>query len=241
MISTKKSLGRMIVLTAAFSIGSWMAFGSAATAAVITNGFTFAAASSSLNQTTGTHFHSSTAGDYGNPAGKAEVGRFGSEEVRGLSEYDLTGLSNSPTAFVSFEVFNAGGLFGGTNDFPFTGSITVFAYNGNNTEDESDYQAASIGTVGSFSTSGLVVGNTLSFDITTIFNNLIDASADSLGIRLAAIPLPSDGAWTFDGFRLTSENLTTPPPTAVPAPPILALALLCAGLVGFGMVRRRRF
>lgn len=211
MISTKKNLGRIIVLTAAFSIGYWMAFGSTATAAVITNGFTFAVASSSLNQSTGTHFHSSTAGDYGNPAGKAEVGRFGSEEVRGLSEYDLTGLSNSPTAFVSFEVFQAGGLFAGTNDFPFTGSITVFAYDGNNAEDESDYQAASIG-----------------------------ASADSLGIRLAAIPLPTGGAWTFDGFRLTSENLTTPP-SAVPAPPILALALLCAGLVGFGMMRRRRF
>lgn len=240
MISTKKNLGRIIVLTAAFSIGSWMVFGSTATAAVITNGFTFAVASDGSDNTTGTHFHSSTAGDYGNPAGKAEVGRYSIEEVRGLSEYDLASLSTSPAAFVSFEVYKAGGLFAGTNDFPFDGSITVFAYDGNNAEDESDYQAASIGTVGSFSTSGLVVGNTLSFDITTIFNNLIGASADSLGIRLAATPLPTGGAWTFDGFRLTSENLTTPP-SAVPAPPILALALLCAGLVGFGMMRRRRF
>jgi hypothetical protein len=73
----------------------------------------------------GTHYHSNTGGSFGNPAGKAEVGRFLSEAVRGLSEYNLTGLGTVLDAFVSFKVFKAGGLFNGTNDFPFNGPIQI--------------------------------------------------------------------------------------------------------------------
>lgn len=82
-----------------------------ASAALITNGFTFAVASAGSNTFAGTHFHNNTGGAFGNPAGKAEVGRFISEEVRGLSEYNLTGLGTSGTAFVTFNVFKLGGLF----------------------------------------------------------------------------------------------------------------------------------
>ena len=56
-------------------------------AATITEGFTFSVADKYIGPAgVGTHFHSSTGGEFGNPAGKAEVGSFFEEEVRGLSE-----------------------------------------------------------------------------------------------------------------------------------------------------------
>lgn len=208
-------------------------FTHAASASLITNGFTFAVASSSNDTSIGNHFHSSTGGAFGNPSGKAEVGRFGSEEVRGLSEYNLTGLSNSATAFVTFDVFNDGGLFTGTNDFPFDGTITVEAYSGNNTEDISDYQASTVASIGSFSTTSLGIGDILSFDITSVFNDAIDNSLTSLGMRLRADPLNTNGgAWTFDTFRLTTDNQST----SVPEP--ATIALIAFGLLIIARARR---
>lgn len=223
-----------LMLAAAFLLAP-MVVTSSAQAQLITNGFTFSVASGA-DRNVGTHFHSSTGGDFGNPAGKAEVGAFATEEVRGLSEYDLATLANSPTAFVTFEVFKAGGLFDGTNDFPFTGNINVFAYQANNNEDISDYEIATLGSVGSFSTAGLLVGNTLSFDIAAIFNNAIDNGWSSLGMRLQVEDWndTQGGAWTFDNFRLTTDNLTT----AVPEPSTYAMLLV--GLVGIGLAARRR-
>lgn len=211
-----------------------LASAGAAQAATITDGFTFAVASSSGDTSVGTHFHSNTGGAFGNPAGKAEVGRYGSEGVRGLSEYNLTGLSTASSAFVTFNVFKAGGLFAGTNDFPFTGTIKVDGYAGNNTEDISDYEAASIGAVGSFGTAGLVVGGVLSFDITSLFNAALANGDISLGIRLIADPLNDRGAWTFDTFRLTTDNQTS----VVPVP--AGLPLMLTGLVALGLRSFRR-
>lgn len=110
---------------------------SVAVAITITDGFTFTVASGA-DTSFGTHFHSNTGGSFGNPSGKAEIGRFANEEARGLSEYDLAGLGNAPSAFATFNVFNDGGLFAGTNDFPFDGTIVVESYSGNNTEDLTD-------------------------------------------------------------------------------------------------------
>lgn len=207
----------------------------AAQAGTITNGFTFTVASAGGGGVTGTHYHSSTGGDFGNPAGKAEVGTYVTENVRGLSEYDLTGLSAAAPAFVTFEVYKAGGLFTGTNDTPFVGTISIDAYHGNNLEDISDFQIASAGAVGSFGTAGLAVGNTLSFDITSIFNSAIGSGWSSLGIRLLTTDASGSHAWTFDTFRLTTDNQTTP---SVPLP--LAVWPGLALLGGVAALRRRR-
>ena len=204
-------------------------------AQVITDGFTYAVAD-------GGHYHSNTGGAFGNPAGKAEVGRYSSEVVYGLSEYSLAGLTNSPNAFVTFDVFKAGGLFSGVNDSPFTGTISIFAYQGNNAENLEDFSAPSVGTVGSFfvSPGTADVGDIFSFDITPIFNDAITNGWSSLGIRLQQDPqLPASQAWTFDSFRLTSENLTTNP-GAVPEPATWALMIAGFGFIGGAMRRQRR-
>ena len=215
----------------------FFAISSTAYAVTITEGFTFAVASDPSDRTVGTHFHSNTGGAFGNPAGKAEVGDFFGEEVRGLSEYSLAGLTNSATAFVTFNVFDLAGLFANQNDFPFDGDIDVVTYAGNNLEDISDFQAP-IGTVlGTFNTAGLSVGDVLSFDITSAFNMAIDAAEMSLGVRLqiAAGVDPLGGAVTFDTFRLTTDDQTSviPVPAAVW---LFGTALI--GLIGFGKRRK---
>lgn len=211
-------------------------------AALITSGFTYSVASACGggvgSVSTGDHFHSNTGGSFGNPAGLAEVGEFSGsdcEEVRGLSEYNLAGLS-SGSAFVTFEVYQAGGLFPGSNDFPFDGTIEVKAYEGNNVEDISDFQALSLGTVGDFATSSLVVGNTLSFDISSIFNSAIADGFSSLGMRLEAVTDPNGGAWVFNDFRLTSTDDSTS--VSVPEPATLGLLGLGLAVIGFKRCKR---
>ena len=224
-------LSRPIPLVVAAMLGLF--FIQSTFAVQITPGFTFSVASAGSSPSTGNHFHSNTGGAFGNPAGKAEVGSFSSETVRGLSEYDLAGLATGP-AFVTFNVFNDGGLFSGTNDFPFDGIINVFSYQGNNTEDIADYQASPATFVGSFATAGLSVGNTVSLDITSQYNAALAAPWNSLGIRLerAGGAPTGTGAWTFDMFRLTSSDEST---SSVPdgGATLMLFGLAMAGLTTF--------
>lgn len=204
-------------------------------AGLITDGFTFSIASG-LDQLSGNHFHSSTGGDYGNASGKAEIGNFNSEEVRGLSEYDLNGQLAALSAFVTFDAFSYG-LFDGTNDFPFNGTIDVISYQGNNQENISDYQAAASTIIGSFSTVGINAGDIFSFDILTAFNMAIANNWSSLGIRLQTedTGVNTGGAWVFDDFRLTTTDDTV---TSVPEPSTLAIFAL--GMIGLASRRFKK-
>ena len=220
--------------TLSIAVGSALALiaGTAAWASTITSGFTYTVADAYIGAPgVGTHFHSNTGGAFGNPAGLAEVGRLGDEEVRGLSEYNLTGLSSALSAFVTFDVYQLGGLFGQTN---YAGPISVVAYGGNNTEDLSDFQAAATQVIGSFSTVGLDETDVISFDITSLFNTAITNNTASLGIRLQMDPLISPNvAIVFHDFRLTTDNQGT-----IPEPGTLALTGLA--LIGLAAAGRRR-
>jgi len=201
--------------------------------ASVTPGLTFTVASQSGLPATGTHYHSNLAGVFGNPPGLAEVGSLqdqalSSESIRGLSEFDLTGLG-AGTATLSFRVYTPAGLFPGQNDFGFVGNIGVLAYAANNAEDIGDYSTATLASIGTFSTAGLLAGSPVSFDATSIYNTQLGLGASSLGFRLQTTPatVTGGGAFTFDSFTLTV--------TPVPEPG--ALGMLAA--VAAWLLRRR--
>lgn len=200
-----------------------------ARATLLADGLTFSVAGDGNGNAIGDHFHSGKPGTYdyegiGVPPYKAEVGWYDVEPIRGLSEFDLSDLSAAPRVYVTFNVFDDGGLFE-NNDDSFFGTILVEAYAANNAQDLSDFSAPAFRTVGSFST-GLDLGDTLAFNITGLFNEAIGRGWRSLGIRLRAGSDTSaySQAWTFDQFQLIA---------AVPAPGALGLA--CLGLLGLLM------
>jgi len=225
----QESLTKSVVLVAA-AFATALA-PSTAFSATITNGFTFSVADG-CGAKVGDHFHSSTGGDFGNPAGKGEVGSYDCEEVRGLSEYNLAGLTSSGPAFVTFEVFNKSGLFG----IPEKGDLTIdiYSYLANNAEDISDFEAPPTGFIGSFNTSGLSIDDTLSFDVDALLDAAIIGGNSSFGIRLQPRDFLSDmPTWTFDDFRLTTDDQSSG--VAVPGP----LPLLGVG-AAFGYSRKLR-
>ena len=170
------------------------------------NGLTFAVADNFDGPLgVGTHFHSNNSdGGISGVRGVAEVGGFfGSEEVRGISEFDIRGLdfAAADAATLTFDVFREDGLFdqGGG---PFL--VDLSAYFGNNREDLSDYQTPA-SPIASFSTDGLTVGSRLSFDVSAELLGALLAEEEALAVRLQQQTTNREGpAFTFDNFRLSS-------------------------------------
>jgi hypothetical protein len=260
-MTRRDGMGGIMKKTTGIAVAAGLALllASTANAAVITtNGLTFTSANDGPDPidgaaTPGAHLHSSNIAPFGlsGQAGKAEVGRKPvsgpDEEARGISEFSLSGLpvlSAGETATLLFNVSNVGGLFLGQNDTPFDGTITISAFQGNNLEDISDFEIAAYGQVGSFAATaaGLLLGATLTFDATALYNTAALGGFAAFGVRLAADPLPGSGGWAFDSFRLvtsTIDPLPPPPPGPVLVPEPFGIALFGTGLLGLLLARRR--
>ena len=214
--------------------------------ASVANGFTDG------DHPSGSHFHSVTDHDAlpaGNPgitlSSVAEVGGFfGDEEVRGISEFPVQATADIATLL--FEVRDMtdvsphaiDGLFGQGS---FTGIVDVFAYEADGVESVSDFQtptspATPILTIDVVS-DGIMAGDTLSVDVTSLYNDLVVASHTALGIRLQmSAANTSAGAISFDNFRLQLSDVTS-----VPEPsPVMLMGLVTVGLGGLRFFRRHR-
>ncbi len=142
---------------------------------------------------TGTHIHDTT---------RVEVGDFrGFEEERGVVEFDLTGYESMDSATLSFGIAFTFGV-----DFP----IDVFAYEGSNGIEVSDYSAPSVGYIGTILSTQLFAGSELHFDISSLLDGAIPSGR--LGIRLQAAGFPGvdDRDPVFDNFRLESNPVPEP-------------------------------
>jgi hypothetical protein len=183
----------------------------------------------------GNHFHDDPP-VFGTPADVVEVGYFdsgrGTEEVRGVAEFDLRSLfsfSSVSLATLSFDVLQQGGLFAQP---PASFNLEVLAFLGNGSENLSDYQIATVGSVGTLDTAALSAGTSISLNVTSLVNSFLTNSDDFIGFRLQAPSNPTGrGAVVFDNFTIDADVQAVPEPCT-----ILGLSLL-AGL-GYGMKRK---
>jgi hypothetical protein len=205
----------------------------------------------------GSHFHSSNLDvlPAGNPSiivpGAAEVGGFfGDEEIRGVSEFELQGAEAADAATLKFDVFDtfaaglspeASGVDGLFNQGGYVGFVDVFPYVADATETISDYQVETLTELPILSFEvgpGLLAGgDTLSVDVTQIYNDLVAGGEAAFGVRLQmASPDPDAGAITFDNFRISLEQSSTP---VVPEPNAGVIMIAGCGML-LGLRRRRQ-
>lgn len=206
-----------------------LACGSAGSASTVVNGLTFSVSGMTIGPyAVGTGILGSGSG------GAATVQSMSpfpySESVKGMSEFSLAGLIATRSGLLEFSAMRAGGLGGQPG---FNGDIRLVAYRGNNAADLGDFGAASVATLATFNTQGLVAGARLRYDITDAVNNAVAWGWSSFGVRLERVEAPGDNrAWTFDGFTMKTD--------AVIAAPLPATALLAVGGIAALPLRRRR-
>lgn len=159
-----------------------------------------------------------------------------SPDLRGMAEFtlqapELISATAARLVFSTLSPFGSGASF----------DIVLQAYVANGSADVIDFQNPQIApNIAIFNTAGLTPGGTLSFDVTSLYNQAI-ANNSNLGFRLLQLNELSDGrvvGHTFDNFMMELDYST---PTAVPEPAsagLLLIGLLSAG--GFYGRRIRR-
>ncbi|MBN9428937.1 MAG: IPTL-CTERM sorting domain-containing protein [Burkholderiales bacterium] len=215
------------VLRGALAVCLFVPFMGTAAAQTTLNGLTHDSAD-------GNHSHAS--------AGTAEVGGFeGSEIVRGMSEFDISALTG-PVASATLR-FSVSALAGCCGQGPFSGTVEVVAYVGNNAANVSDFSAPATATLGTFSTAGATVGQVFNLDVTSALNAAIASSDVSFGVRLARSPESSaNEALSFNNFQLVLPAAPIAAPTPVPTVSQWGLMILSAllALFAIGQMRRMR-
>jgi hypothetical protein len=192
-------------------------------------GLTFSVASDPNNFGVGSFFRS-------NGTGIAEVGSFNGGIVRALSEFNVTGQGTTSQATLSFRVNSVGGLSGQpATQF----NYNLGAYQGNNFANISDFSISEFQPIGSFRPDVLSVGQTLSFNVTNIFNNFVSiGNLNSLGFRLAPVSDPAGGAYTFNNFQLTLGSAATTVPEPATVARVGSGLLVVGGLAGRRRARK---
>ena len=160
------------------------------------------------------HWHANVAGTSpGLPLQVAEIGGIdtdATEFIRGFAEFDIAGKADASEAILKFKVYDVtdvsgvgvGGLFGQVTAYD--GVVVLEAYTADNQEDLTDINEASLGTLGTINTSGAVVQQEYSLDVTTLYNS----AATSFGVRLKTQtePLATVKGITFYDFRLEIDG-----------------------------------
>ena len=154
------------------------------------------------------------------------AGENGVEEERGLVEFNLA--AESPAGLVLLLFSNAqfqsccGGATGGSY------SIGLYSYVGNNAFVSDDFYVTTTSLLGTFSTTGISVGQQFSFDVTAAFNA---NAGGSLGILLKPVSEPAQTSYTFNTFRLETAAAAVPEPST--------MLMLASGLAGAAIRSRR--
>ncbi|MDB5847460.1 MAG: hypothetical protein JWP29_1212 [Rhodoferax sp.] len=213
-----KNVISKIVATTAITVLASAALPVAAT--VVTTNQTASINNYSFGDTTvGNHFHV-------NVGDGVAVNYFDNERGKGFAEFDLAGVT-AGKAVLSFKVSSFSDIY--TNlPHAYFFPVSIFAYVGDNLIEFSDYLTPTLGTVGSFATVGLEIGDSLSFDVTDFLAEVLGTGATSLGFLFQSANLVGPQS----AIRFGDVTLTVPEPSSV--------ALLALGLAGVAVSRKRK-